>query len=152
MPFATFMLSEWHARLRWTVLLCSFCPRSNVRKQGSAGNVLLQTSSSFMTKSGKHSRPSTGCIKRKTQAARLLVLTVAPVYKPTVEYCVSELDLEVTMARRPSYEYVMLAEAAERQGWANLYAIVVECSIPRPTKGTGTAVLPLTADMQVLIP
>lgn len=41
------------------------------------------------------------------------------------------------MDRRPSYEYVMLAEAAERQGWANLYAIVVECSVPRPTKGTG---------------
>ena len=112
-----------------------------------------------MTESGKleHSRPSTGCIKRKTQPeteTRLLVLTVAHVYRerPTVEYCDSELDPEVTMARRPSYEYVMLAEAAERQGWANLYAIVVECSVPRPTKGTGIAVLPLTADMQVLIP
>lgn len=37
----------------------------------------------------------------------------------------------------PSYDYVMLAEAAERQRMANLYAVVVECSIPRPTKGTG---------------
>ena len=37
----------------------------------------------------------------------------------------------------PSYDYVMLAEAAERQRMANLYAVVVECSIPRPSKGTG---------------
>ena len=37
----------------------------------------------------------------------------------------------------PSYDYVMLAEAAERQRLANLYAVVAECSIARPTKGTG---------------
>ncbi|KAL3162097.1 hypothetical protein ABBQ38_009163 [Trebouxia sp. C0009 RCD-2024] len=36
----------------------------------------------------------------------------------------------------PAYDYVMLAEAADRQRLANLYAVVVECSIPRPTKGT----------------
>lgn len=47
----------------------------------------------------------------------------------------------------PSYDYVMLAEAADRQRLANLYAVVVECSIPRPTKGTGgvpATFLPLT--------
>ena len=46
------------------------------------------------------------------------------------------------MARQnsSSYDYVMLAEAAERQRWANLYAVVVECSVPRPTKGTGVYV------------
>lgn len=38
--------------------------------------------------------------------------------------------------RRTSYDYVMLAEAAQQQRWANLYAVVVECSIPRPTRGT----------------
>ena len=37
----------------------------------------------------------------------------------------------------PSYDYVMLAEAAERQRMSNLYAVVIECSIPRSTKGTG---------------
>ena len=36
-----------------------------------------------------------------------------------------------------SYDYVMLAEAAERQRLANLYAVVIEASVPRPTKGTG---------------
>ena len=39
--------------------------------------------------------------------------------------------------RRTSYEYVMLAEATEREERANLYAVVVECSVPRPTRGTG---------------
>ncbi|DBA76874.1 TPA: hypothetical protein ACH3X1_009477 [Trebouxia sp. C0004] len=38
--------------------------------------------------------------------------------------------------RRTSYEYVMLAEATEREERANLYAVVVECSVPRPTRGT----------------
>ena len=31
----------------------------------------------------------------------------------------------------------MLAEATEREEKANLYAVVVECSVPRPTRGTG---------------
>lgn len=44
----------------------------------------------------------------------------------------------------PSYDYVMLAEAAERQRLSNLYAVVVECSIPRPTKGTGVMLASLT--------
>ena len=40
---------------------------------------------------------------------------------------------------RASYDYVMLAEAAERQRLANLYAVVVDCSVPRPTRGTGNS-------------
>lgn len=48
----------------------------------------------------------------------------------------------------PSYDYVMLAEAAERQRLANLYAVVVECSIPRPTKGTGGGLTSLICCLQ----
>lgn len=53
--------------------------------------------------------------------------------------CWATADKTLVMAGRsgPSYDYVMLAEAAERQRMANLYAVVMECSIPRPTKGTG---------------
>lgn len=47
--------------------------------------------------------------------------------------------------RRTSYEYVMLAEATEREERANLYAVVVECSVPRPTRGTGEMKYPVLA-------
>ena len=50
--------------------------------------------------------------------------------------------------RRTSYDYVMLAEAAQQQRWANLYAVVVECSIPRPTRGTGGLRVSSTFKMQ----
>ena len=36
-----------------------------------------------------------------------------------------------------SYSYIQLASATEEQGVRNVWASVVECSIPRPTKGTG---------------
>ena len=49
----------------------------------------------------------------------------------------SNVALRMSSRSGPSYDYVMLAEAAERQRLSNLYAVVVECSIPRPTKGTG---------------
>ncbi len=36
-----------------------------------------------------------------------------------------------------AYDYVELATAVDTQGIFNIYAVVVECSVPRPTRGTG---------------
>ena len=38
-----------------------------------------------------------------------------------------------------SYEYTILADLPHATGKRNVWASVVECSVPRPTKGTGTS-------------
>jgi hypothetical protein len=40
----------------------------------------------------------------------------------------------------PGYDYTLLSAAADSgHGTFNIYAVVAECSVPRPTRGTGAA-------------
>ena len=40
----------------------------------------------------------------------------------------------------PGYDYTLLSVAADSgHGTFNIYAVVAECSVPRPTRGTGAA-------------
>ena len=71
-----------------------------------------------------------------------------PVAAAAVPFCAAQLrqlegplrppEQTAGMANQHVYSYVQLAEAAEAP-WRrhNLWAVVAECSVPRPTKGTG---------------
>ena len=43
-------------------------------------------------------------------------------------------------SKMPGYDYTLLSAAADSgHGTFNIYAVVAECSVPRPTRGTGAA-------------
>lgn len=45
--------------------------------------------------------------------------------------------MAVQESHRPPYTYSTLEEATVREGVHNLYAVVLEATIPRKTQGTG---------------